>query len=163
MLTGHNPPDYNGFKIVIAGDTLANEQIQVLRKRSRPTTCPAVSARSNRSMYWSGADRSDIAKPMKVVVRRCVAIAHLGTVIRCLQGRRQLHQSLPRSASRRTWVDLIAKGEIEKADLAWPSATAIIGVVTPADLDRLLMLFAGRGFAQSRRRHHLRRQNAPAA
>jgi len=28
MLTGsHNPSDYNGFKIVIAGDTLANEQI----------------------------------------------------------------------------------------------------------------------------------------
>src|SRR5690606_33143399 len=34
MLTGsHNPPDYNGFKIVIAGDTLANEQIQALRER----------------------------------------------------------------------------------------------------------------------------------
>ena len=29
----HNPPDYNGFKIVVAGDTLANEQIQVLRER----------------------------------------------------------------------------------------------------------------------------------
>jgi len=34
MLTGsHNPSDYNGFKIVIAGDTLANEQIQALLTR----------------------------------------------------------------------------------------------------------------------------------
>nr|WP_082333950.1 hypothetical protein [Pseudomonas syringae] len=34
MLTGsHNPKDYNGFKIVIAGDTLANEQIQALHER----------------------------------------------------------------------------------------------------------------------------------
>lgn len=33
MLTGsHNPSDYNGFKIVIAGDT-ANEQIQALLTR----------------------------------------------------------------------------------------------------------------------------------
>jgi phosphomannomutase/phosphoglucomutase len=34
MLTGsHNPSNYNGFKIVIAGDTLANEQIQALHDR----------------------------------------------------------------------------------------------------------------------------------
>ncbi|EGH18334.1 alginate biosynthesis protein AlgC, partial [Pseudomonas savastanoi pv. glycinea str. race 4] len=29
----NNPKDYNGFKIVIAGDTLANEQIQALHER----------------------------------------------------------------------------------------------------------------------------------
>lgn len=36
MLTGsHNPPDYNGFKVIIAGDTLANEQIHALSRRLR--------------------------------------------------------------------------------------------------------------------------------
>ena len=33
-LTGsHNPPDYNGLKMVIAGDTLSGEQIQDIKKR----------------------------------------------------------------------------------------------------------------------------------
>ncbi|MES2772460.1 MAG: phosphomannomutase/phosphoglucomutase, partial [Pseudomonadota bacterium] len=29
----HNPPDYNGLKMVIAGETLAGEAIQALRRR----------------------------------------------------------------------------------------------------------------------------------
>ncbi len=34
MVTGsHNPPDYNGFKIMLGGDTLAAEQIQALYER----------------------------------------------------------------------------------------------------------------------------------
>ncbi len=74
MLTGsHNPPDYNGFKIVIAGDTLANEQIQALKTRidnndlvSGVGTVEQVDVLER---YFNHI-RDDIAtaKPLKVVV-----------------------------------------------------------------------------------------------
>jgi len=47
MVTGsHNPPDYNGLKMVVAGDTLSGDDIQALRSRIE-----AGSVRSGRGGY----------------------------------------------------------------------------------------------------------------
>lgn len=74
MVTGsHNPPDYNGFKMMLAGDTLSGEAIQALRQRLE-TGDLAHGAGSYREHDIQAAylDRitSDIrlARPMKVVV-----------------------------------------------------------------------------------------------
>jgi len=38
----HNPPEYNGLKMVLAGTTLAGEDVQQLRRGSSPASSPAV-------------------------------------------------------------------------------------------------------------------------
>lgn len=54
MLTGsHNPSDYNGFKIVIAGDTLANEQIQALLTRLKTNDLTWPKAAWKRLRSWT--------------------------------------------------------------------------------------------------------------
>ena len=69
----HNPPDYNGFKIVLGGDTLHGARIQALRRRilnadfsvGRGVLCRA----DLRSAYLDRiASDVKLARPMKIVV-----------------------------------------------------------------------------------------------
>jgi phosphomannomutase / phosphoglucomutase len=165
MLTGsHNPPDYNGFKIVIAGDTLANEQIQALRLRienndlaSGVGNCEQIDVLDR---YFNQI-RDDIAmaKPMRVVVDCGNGVAgviapQLIEALGCtviplfceVDGNFPNHH--PDPGKPENLVDLIAKVKAEKADLglAFDGDGDRVGVVTNTGTivypDRLLMLFA---------------------
>ncbi len=165
MLTGsHNPPDYNGFKIVIAGDTLANEQIQALKTRidtndlvSGVGTVEQVDVLER---YFNHI-RDDIAtaKPLKVVVdcgngAAGVIAPQLIEALGCtviplfceVDGTFPNHH--PDPGKPENLVDLIAKVKEEQADLglAFDGDGDRVGVVTNKGTiiypDRLLMLFA---------------------
>lgn len=74
MVTGsHNPPDYNGLKMVLAGETLSNETIQDLRKRVEENRL--VNGKGNEQDYNIAPDyiakiQGDIhlARPMQIAV-----------------------------------------------------------------------------------------------
>jgi len=74
MITGsHNPPDYNGLKMVLAGETLSGETIQSLRKRVE--TGDLAHGNGTYSQYdispeYIARITSDIklARPMKIAV-----------------------------------------------------------------------------------------------
>ena len=165
MLTGsHNPPDYNGFKIVIAGDTLANEQIQALK--TRIDTNDLVSGEGSVETVdllprYLEQIRSDIAmaKPLRVVVdcgngAAGVIAPQLIEALGCkviplfcdVDGNFPNHH--PDPGKPENLVDLIAKVKEEKADigLAFDGDGDRVGVVTNTGAivypDRLLMLFA---------------------
>ncbi len=71
----HNPPDYNGFKIVVGGETLAGKDITDLYARladNRLYTAPAPGAMTERDIGGDYVERiaSDVQidRPLKVVV-----------------------------------------------------------------------------------------------
>ena len=67
MVTGsHNPPDYNGLKMVLAGETLSNESIQSLRHRIE----------YNRYSYGDGLERNyDIAPSYIAAIQADIKLA----------------------------------------------------------------------------------------
>jgi phosphomannomutase/phosphoglucomutase len=165
MLTGsHNPPDYNGFKIVIAGDTLANEQIQALHDRLKTNNLSSGKGSIEKieilDRYFKQI-RDDIvlAKRLKVVVdcgngAAGVIAPQLIEALGCeviplfcdVDGNFPNHH--PDPGQPENLVDLIAKVKETNADLglAFDGDGDRVGVVTNKGTivfpDRLLMLFA---------------------
>ncbi|WP_271409795.1 phosphomannomutase/phosphoglucomutase [Pseudomonas sp. Q1-7] len=165
MLTGsHNPPDYNGFKIMVAGETLANEQITALHTRIQNNDLASgvgsVEAVDVLDRYFQEI-RDDIAmaRPMKVVVDCGNGVAgviapQLIEALGCtviplycdVDGTFPNHH--PDPGKPENLEDLIAKVKEEKADLglAFDGDGDRVGVVTNEGTiiypDRLLMLFA---------------------
>ncbi len=74
IVTGsHNPPDYNGFKMVIAGRTLAGEDIQRLKRRIETGELSEGSGRREKRDILEAyleriANDIHLARPLKVVV-----------------------------------------------------------------------------------------------
>lgn len=79
MLTGsHNPSNYNGFKIIIAGDTLANEQIQKLYHRIRD---------NDLASGQGSVEKVDILSQYEAYIRKDIALARkLKVVVDCGNG-----------------------------------------------------------------------------
>jgi phosphomannomutase/phosphoglucomutase len=165
MLTGsHNPSNYNGFKIVIAGDTLANEQIQALHERLKSNNLssgPGSITKVQILERYSDEITRDVklAKRLKVVVdcgngAAGVIAPQLIEALNCeviplfceVDGNFPNHH--PDPGKPENLVDLIARVKSEGADLglAFDGDGDRVGVVTNKGTmvfpDRLMMLFA---------------------
>jgi len=166
MLTGsHNPPDYNGFKMVLLGDTLAEDSIQALRKRIEATDF--VKGKGNYSTVpmlekYLSRITSDVKmkRPLKIVVDCGNGVAggvapRLYKAMGCevielycdIDGRFPNHH--PDPSQPKNLVDLIEAVKVHKADLglAFDGDGDRLGVISSDGKtiwpDRLLMLFAG--------------------
>jgi phosphomannomutase/phosphoglucomutase len=92
MVTGsHNPPDYNGLKMVLGGETLSGEAIQGLRQRIElGDLFKGAGSYSKQAIAQAYIDRitSDVklARPMKIAVDcgNGVAGAYAGKLFRAL-------------------------------------------------------------------------------
>lgn len=165
MLTGsHNPSDYNGLKMVIAGQTLAESQIKSLYQRICTENLSADSGTfSRQSLLTHYIERItqdvQLAKPLKVVVDcgNGVAGTVAGDLLRALgcevtelycdvDGDFPNHHPDPSELSNLS--DLIAAVREQSADLglAFDGDGDRLGVVSPSGEvifpDRQMILFA---------------------
>lgn len=165
MVTGsHNPPDYNGFKIVIAGETLASERITALHTRIvKDDLAHGVGSLENLDILNTYLEHIStdiaIAKPLRVVLD-CgngiggVIAPQLLEAIGCsviplycdVDGSFPNHHPDPSKAE--NLQDLIARVKSEEADLgiAFDGDADRLGVVTRSgeiiSPDHLMMLFS---------------------
>lgn len=165
MITGsHNPPDYNGLKMMIAGETLAEERIQKLKARLYDNDLTDgegdIEEMDLNDHYLDRVLESvAVAQPCKVVVDCGNGVAgelaprllqELGCEVIPLycniDGDFPNHH--PDPADPKNLQDLIDVVKDEKADLglAFDGDGDRLGVVTPSGEiiwpDKLLMLFA---------------------
>jgi phosphomannomutase/phosphoglucomutase len=165
MVTGsHNPPDYNGFKIMLAGDTLAGPEIQALRERiEKKDFASGSGALSQVNVAGDYIERvgADIAlaRPLRVVVdggngvagpigvRALEAAGCEVTPLFCeIDGKFPNHH--PDPSKPENLEDLVGVVAANNADLgiAFDGDGDRIGVVTASGKiiypDRLMMLYA---------------------
>lgn len=165
MLTGsHNPPDYNGLKIVVAGQTLSGERISALHQRLQQNTLHQGSGTCTPlEILDDYADRivDDVllARPLKVVVD-CgngvggviaqTLLEQLGCEVVALycevDGAFPNHHPDPGKPENLRDLQLIVRQHDADLGLAFDGDADRLGVVTAEGEiicpDRLLMLFA---------------------
>jgi phosphomannomutase/phosphoglucomutase len=160
----HNPPDYNGLKMVLGGVTLSGEDIQNLRRRIEENRLASGEGKaSTRNVLPEYLDRiiSDVrlARPMRIAIDcgNGVAGASAGDLYRRLgcevtelycdvDGNFPNHHPDPsKPENLRELIEATARGGIELG-LAFDGDGDRLGVVTPDGHiiypDRQLMLFA---------------------
>ena len=168
MITGsHNPPDYNGFKMMLAGTTLAGDDIQALRKIIESDELAAQSEHTGNVVPLPIAseyvnyitNHVQLQRPMKIVIDagNGVAGAYAGDLYRALgcevqelfcevDGNFPNHHPDPaKPANLQDLIQVLQKSDAE-IGLAFDGDGDRLGVVTKDGRiiypDRQLMLFA---------------------